>query len=147
MIITCPCNKKEFEVDASLIPTEGKLLQCGACDRKWFFQKEVEIKEKELPIERISIEDKIQEIPKKTEDIIVEAENTKKDIAIKKNIPKVSFLNKLLIIFISLIALIVLLDTFKTQIMIFLPGFDFVLESLYETLKDIFLFISDLFNK
>ena len=147
MIITCPCNKKEFEVDASLIPREGKLLQCGACDRKWFFQKEVEIKEKELPIERISIEDKIQEIPKKTEDIIVEAENTKKDIAIKKNIPKVSFLNKLLIIFISFIALIVLLDTFKTQIMIFLPGFDFVLESLYETLKDIFLFISDLFNK
>ena len=147
MIITCPCNKKEFEVDASLIPTEGKLLQCGACDRKWFFQKEVEIKEKELPIERISIEDKIQEIPKKTEDIIVEAENTKKDIAINKNSPKVSFLNKLLIIFISFIALIVLLDTFKTQIMIFLPGFDFVLESLYETLKDIFLFISDLFNK
>ena len=147
MIITCPCNKKEFEVDASLIPTEGKLLQCGACDRKWFFQKEVEIKEKELPIERISIEDKIQEIPKKTEDIIVEAENTKKDIITKKNIPKVSFLNKLLIIFISFIALIVLLDTFKTQIMIFLPGFDFVLESLYETLKDIFLFISDLFNK
>ena len=147
MIITCPCNKKKFELDASLIPTEGKLLQCGACDRKWFFQKEVEIKEKELPIERISIEDKIQEIPKKTEDIIVEAENTKKDIAIKKNIPKVSFLNKLLIIFISFIALIVLLDTFKTQIMIFLPGFDFVLESLYETLKDIFLFISDLFNK
>ena len=127
MIITCPCNKKKFELDASLIPTEGKLLQCGACDRKWFFQKEVEIKEKELPIERISIEDKIQEIPKKTEDIIVEAENTKKDIAIKKNIPKVSFLNKLLIIFISFIALIVLLDTFKTQIMIFLPGFDFVL--------------------
>ena len=147
MIITCPCNKKEFEVDASLIPTEGKLLQCGACDHKWFFKKETEIKEKELPIERISIEDKIQEIPKKTEDIIVEAENTKKDIEIKKNIPKVSFLNKLLIIFISFIALIVLLDTFKTQIMIFLPGFDFVLESLYETLKDIFLFISDLFNK
>ena len=147
MIITCPCNRKEFEVDASLIPTEGKLLQCGACDRKWFFKKETEIEKKELPIERISIEDKIQEIPKKTEDIIVEAENTKKDIVITKNIPKVSFLNKLLIIFISFIALIVLLDTFKTQIMIFLPGFDFVLESLYETLKDIFLFISDLFNK
>ena len=147
MIITCPCNKKKFELDASLIPTEGKLLQCGACDRKWFFQKEVETKKEAPPIERISIEDKIQEIPKKTEDIIVEAENTKKDIAIKKNISKVSFLNKLLIIFISFIALIVLLDTFKTQIMIFLPGFDFVLESLYETLKDIFLFISDLFNK
>tara|TARA_Y100000992_G_C21151363_1_gene436400 strand:+ start:52 stop:495 length:444 start_codon:yes stop_codon:yes gene_type:complete len=147
MIISCPSCDKEFEVDASLIPTEGKLLQCGACDHKWFFKKETEIKEKELPIERISIEDKIQEIPKKTEDIIVEAENTKKDIATKKNIPKVSFLNKLLIIFISFIALIVLLDTFKTQIMIFLPGFDFVLESLYETLKDIFLFISDLFNK
>ena len=60
MIISCPSCDKEFEVDASLIPTEGKLLKCGACDRKWFFQKEVEIKEKELPIERISIEDKIK---------------------------------------------------------------------------------------
>ena len=29
MIITCPCNKKKFEVDASLIPDNGRNIQCG----------------------------------------------------------------------------------------------------------------------
>ena len=44
MIIACPCGKKKFEVEASLIPNEGKLLQCGACSKKWFFQKELQKK-------------------------------------------------------------------------------------------------------
>ena len=41
MIITCNnCNKK-FDVDSSLIPDMGRLLQCASCDHKWFFKKEV----------------------------------------------------------------------------------------------------------
>ena len=40
MIITCPCGDKKFNVDASLIPQEGRTLQCGFCDRKWFFKSE-----------------------------------------------------------------------------------------------------------
>ena len=40
MIITCNnCNKK-FDIDASLIPDKGRLLQCASCDHKWFFKKE-----------------------------------------------------------------------------------------------------------
>ena len=50
MIITCPCEKKQFEIDDKLIPEKGKLLQCGSCDRKWFFKKTIEVKKK---IERI----------------------------------------------------------------------------------------------
>ena len=39
MIITCNnCNKK-FDVDSSLIPDMGRLLQCASCDHKWFFKK------------------------------------------------------------------------------------------------------------
>ena len=45
MIITCACGDKKFEVDATLIPAEGRLLQCGNCDRKWHFKNET-IKEK-----------------------------------------------------------------------------------------------------
>ena len=45
MIITCACGDKKFEVDATLIPAEGRLLQCGHCDRKWHFKNEL-IKEK-----------------------------------------------------------------------------------------------------
>ena len=40
MIITCNnCNKK-FDIDSSLIPDKGRLLQCAGCDHKWFFKKE-----------------------------------------------------------------------------------------------------------
>ena len=39
MIITCPCGQKKFDVDESLIPASGKMLQCGACSEKWFFNK------------------------------------------------------------------------------------------------------------
>ena len=38
MIIECPeCNKK-FQIDKNLIPTNGRTLQCGSCDHKWFIE-------------------------------------------------------------------------------------------------------------
>jgi len=41
MIITCNnCNKK-FEISSTLIPESGRLLQCNACNHKWFFKKEI----------------------------------------------------------------------------------------------------------
>ena len=57
---------------------------------------------------------------------------------------KLSFLNVILVFIISIIALIVLLDTFKNPINLMIPNIEFILESLYETLKDILLFIQDL---
>ena len=54
MIITCPSCNKKFNVDASLIPQEGRTLQCGFCDHKWFFKKqntkeELKVLEKNIP--------------------------------------------------------------------------------------------------
>ena len=41
MIIACNnCNKK-FDIDSSLIPDNGRLLQCASCDHKWFFKKNI----------------------------------------------------------------------------------------------------------
>ena len=40
MIITCPCEKKKFKIDAALIPNNGRNLQCGSCKRIWFFKLE-----------------------------------------------------------------------------------------------------------
>ena len=60
MIITCPSCDKKFNVDASLIPQEGRTLQCGFCDRKWFFKSEntkEEIKVFEKKISEPVIED------------------------------------------------------------------------------------------
>ena len=42
MIITCPnCNKK-FKIDNSLIPDEGRDLQCGSCNHVWLYKIEEE---------------------------------------------------------------------------------------------------------
>ena len=51
MIITCNNCNKNFEVDSSLIPEKGRLVQCISCDHKWFFKKE--IKERSVPIVKI----------------------------------------------------------------------------------------------
>ena len=41
MIIDCPCGKKKFSVKDELIPAKGRLLQCGECDREWFYSKNI----------------------------------------------------------------------------------------------------------
>ena len=66
MIITCPCEKKQFKIDSSLIPQEGRELQCGSCERVWFYKPK---NESEAPLtlnENIS-ENKILEIRKREE--------------------------------------------------------------------------------
>ena len=37
MIITCPNCNKQFKIDNSLIPDEGRDLQCGSCNHIWFY--------------------------------------------------------------------------------------------------------------
>ena len=145
MIITCPSCKKKFEVNASLISSEGKLLQCGVCSHKWFFKKKV-IKDVKKPLNKIpEIIDK--NIPDKTEDLISEAETEISKVE-KKQIKdkKINILSFLIVLIISFVALIILADTFKNSIKLLIPGFDLILNSLYETLKDVILFIKDLFN-
>ena len=57
---------------------------------------------------------------------------------------KISFLSIILVFIISIAALIVLLDTFKSPVNLMIPNIEFFLDSLYETIKDILLFIQDL---
>ena len=38
MIITCPNCEKQFNIDNSLIPDEGRDLQCGSCNNVWFYK-------------------------------------------------------------------------------------------------------------
>ena len=173
MKITCPCGEKKFKVDASLIPSEGRLLQCGFCDKEWFYKESEALKNdniisKDYPQDEISInesqikpsslvenEQKIQ-IPIETETIIRQAEkkikkttNKKVNIEAKnlnesKNNGILNFFSYLIVFIISFIALIILLDTFKTPLINVFPGIENILFSLFEILKDIRLFIIDL---
>ena len=71
MIIDCPCGKKKFSVKDELIPAKGRLLQCGECDREWFYSKNintinetnVEIPDEEIAQESFGIiEDKYDNV-------------------------------------------------------------------------------------
>ena len=41
MIIECVNCKTKFNIDGSLIPNKGRLLQCNNCNYKWFFKKKI----------------------------------------------------------------------------------------------------------
>ena len=142
MIISCnQCNKK-FEIDSSLIPNEGRLLQCSSCNHKWFYKKNLEKKDinKEETIKFVEKEINYKKKVVKENKIPIETRPQK-----KVKIKKISSLNIILVFIISIIALIIVIDTFKNQISLIIPDIKFILNSLYETLIDIILFLKDLF--
>ena len=164
MIITCPNCNKQFKIDNSLIPDEGRDLQCGSCNHIWFYNiQEKNNKVLELKHENISEDietkaenkkDKIEEKQQPEEIIKTEINNKKKEInsekqknttILKKTENKGSkFFSYLIVFIISFVALIILLDTLKTPLINVFPGLEIILFNLFETLQDIKLFIIDL---
>ena len=161
MIITCPnCNKK-FKIDNSLIPDEGRDLQCGSCNHVWLYKiKEENSKILELK-EEIDINDIKTKVDKNNEEIVenknpltkieTELNNQKKEKNIEKQKEtKISkntgnkFFSYLIVFIISFAALIILLDTLKNPLIDVFPGLEIILFNLFETLQDIKLFIIDL---
>ena len=146
MQITCENCLKNFEVGDSLIPAKGRMLQCGSCQHKWFYLKNKLIeKENILNTEENEeiLDEKLidQNEDKKIQKFIDKKENQQPYINKTKSI---NYFNSFIVIIISLIALIILTDTFKNQISFVYPNIDFALNNLYETLNDIKLFIIDL---
>ena len=135
MIITCPCEKKQFKIDRSQIPDQGRNLQCGSCDRVWFYKPNII---KELKIETNTDNVSINEDSK-------EIRNTYNQPK-KNNISFSKLLYYLIVIIISFIALVIILDTFKYQLESIFPNLEFILFNLFETLKDIKLFIKNLLH-
>ena len=164
MIITCPNCNKQFKIDNSLIPDEGRDLQCGSCNHVWFYKiEEINNEVLELNEEIISedIEAKAEKkeeklVEKKQQQEIIETEINNKKIVKKSEKQKKTTVSKntenkgskffsyLIVLIISFIALIILLDTLKTPLMNVFPGLEIILFNLFETLKDIKLFIIDL---
>ena len=156
MIIVCPSCKKKFEVDSNLIPDKGKLLQCGSCYQTWFFNKHNQVNiEKEIILQKETNNQNeiIQtKTPKrKKEDTNKDFSNLSKEKGSelvkyepKFNFTFTKFLNYFLVLIISFVAVIITLDTFKGPLSIFFPNIELILYNLFETLKDLILFIKDL---
>ena len=151
MIISCDQCLKKFEIDSKLIPDEGRLLQCSSCHNKWFYKRDITKKTTVASESQETYENKNEIVVKKNNDInilnnIDRSEKIKRKHSYKHTeINKLSYLNIILVFIISIVALIILLDTFKSPISLIIPDIEFVLNSLYETLKDITLFVQDLF--
>ena len=152
MIVSCEkCNKK-FELADNLIPSSGRLLQCGSCTYQWHYIPESKI---EL-VDEVKEDVKTSEGVKKTVQKPIKKKIEKRKTIAKQNIHqsyseesttkdgKIGFFSFLLVVIISLVSLVILLDTFKDHLSSIIPNIDFYLVSLHDTLKDIFLFFTDL---
>ena len=162
MIISCPnCNKK-FQIDATLVPEEGRDLKCGSCKHVWFYKEEKEISSP-LTLSEDLINNEIKDnLPKKEIENITDnnksivekkTKNKEKNIKDTSDNKKIKTNNKstggkffsyLIVLIISFVALIILVDTLKTPIINVFPGAEIILFNLFETLQDIKLFIIDL---
>ena len=162
MIITCPSCKKKFNIDINLIPSEGRNLQCGSCEHVWFYKKQDPISKPLQINEDITLREKedsnklnddkskkqlikqtVEENKKvKSEPPEIKETDSKSEVIKKTQSSK--FFSYLIVFIISVGALIVFLDTLKTPLINIFPGLEVLLFNLYETLKDIKLFIKDL---
>jgi predicted Zn finger-like uncharacterized protein len=145
MIITCPHCEKKFEVDSNLIPEKGRMLKCGSCDQTWFFNPSLQKGSQDSQDIKT---DKKSEIVEDNDEITSVEEQTKnetKKINKSSNFGVGKILSYLIVIIISFIGVIVILETFKTPLGNIFPGLEFMLYSLFETIKDIFLFFKNLF--
>ena len=162
MIIECPACSKKFNIDEKLIPDEGRLLKCGNCDHTWFYKKEENIKIETESIKINKIDENKSEINIEPVDVpIKETKKIRKKIS-KKSSTKEStskelvsidkssvsrennIIKKIFLIIISIIAFILLIDTFKNQISVIFPGIVQMSDSLFQVINDLKLFIKDL---
>ena len=131
MIIKCKnCNKK-FELEESLIPDSGRLLRCSNCEYTWFFNRKKksstilpQYKNEDLSINQNNTILKTEKSFKKDDEIqkktLINKDLTTDNISDNNKIEKLNskfnfnkILSFFLVVLISLVALVILLDTFK----------------------------------
>jgi predicted Zn finger-like uncharacterized protein len=165
MIINCPNCNKRFKINTSLIPVEGRDLKCGSCDHVWFYKiEDKNLEPLSLKEDIINNEDKPEIVDKKierTNEVKKSSSHSKIHTKDKKDLDKIAgkqipsknktkntsskFFSYIFVFIISFVALIILIDTLKTPLINIFPGLENILFSLFEMLKDIKLFIIDLY--
>ena len=147
MIIACPCGEKKFEVDENLIPDKGRLLKCGSCDQTWFFNKNVSEQTEPLidkPAKQKKILYKDENIDKSVSKAPIKPGSELVKYKPKYNFTFGKFLSYIIVSIITFVAIIIVLDTFKSPLSSIFPNLELVLYNLFETLRDLILFAKDL---
>jgi predicted Zn finger-like uncharacterized protein len=165
MIIDCIKCTKKFEVNASLIPDNGRTIQCGSCNHVWFYKPEIEQSKNEIIAEITSPKSNNNDLENKKNDNVNEKLLKTEDTNDQENIAKTKsssdevinenkktrfsvskFLSYFLVFLITFIALIIVLDTFKSPLSRVIPELEIFLYNFFETLKDLYLFIKNLLS-
>jgi len=165
MIIDCIKCDKKFEVNASLIPDNGRTIQCGSCNHVWFYKPEIEQSKIEIIAEITSPKSNNNDLENKKNDNVNEKLLKTEDTNDQENIAKTKsssdevinenkktrfsvskFLSYFLVFLITFIALIIVLDTFKSPLSRVIPELEIFLYNFFETLKDLYLFIKNLLS-
>ena len=157
MIIECINCNKVFEVNSELIPENGRTIQCGSCNHVWFYKPKISDIKKDIKKDfKINISEKqtLNQIKQEPSKVFQEKEYSlledKKNYEITKykpsdNLSFTKLLSYLVVILITFIALLIIIDTFNSYLYQLFPSLEVVIFSLFEILKDIKLFIKDLF--
>ena len=159
MIINCINCKKKFEVNSSLIPESGRTIQCGACNFTWFYEPKIDVLKDEsnskfinpLPVENEKIieknfspnQEKKSNNNTEFNDKLIKQKIEKKS---KNSLGIINFFSYIVVLAISFIAMIIVLDTFKSPLSNIFPSLEIFLYNLFETIKDIYLFLKNLLN-
>ena len=153
MIIECINCSKVFEVNSELIPENGRNIQCGSCNHVWFYNPKISNFKKEKNqdtkidnLKKTFIEENKQQVFEE-KDYSKLKDNKNYEITEykpKKSLSFLKFFSYLIVLLISFVALLVIIDTFKSFLYQFFPGLELIMFNLFETLKDIELFIKDL---
>tara|TARA_B100000900_G_C20158576_1_gene544942 strand:+ start:71 stop:553 length:483 start_codon:yes stop_codon:yes gene_type:complete len=160
MIINCINCEKKFEVNSSLIPKNGRTIQCGVCNHIWIYKPKTNVSENETNSEIIDpssieeetqIENDISQDQDKSPTNVIDNNNEITNKKIKKKNKKnslsiIKFFSYILVLVISFIAIIVILDTFKSSLSNVYPDLEIFLYNLFETVKDIYLFLKNLLS-
>jgi predicted Zn finger-like uncharacterized protein len=166
MIIDCIKCTKKFEVNPSLIPDNGRTIQCGSCNHIWFYKPKIEQSKNEIKVEITSPKSNNNDLENK-KDVILNEKLSKTEYTsnlenlantgrppsvelinenIKTTFSLSKFLSYFLVCLITFIALIIVLDTFKSPLSSIIPGLEIFLYNFFETLKDLYLFIKNLLS-
>jgi len=165
MIIDCIKCTKKFEVNASLIPDNGRTIQCGSCNHIWFYKPKIEQSKNEIKTEISSQKSNNKVLENKKDDNLNEKLSKTEDTSNLENVANTrptsvelinenkkttfsvsKFLSYFLVFLITFIALIIVLDTFKTPLSNIIPRLEIFLYNFFETLKDLYLFIKNLLS-
>ena len=147
MIIACPCGEKKFEVDENLIPDKGRLLKCGSCDQTWFFNKNIDEQTKPLidrPTKQKKILYKDENVDKSIPNVPLKPRSELVKYKPRYNFTIGKFLSYIIISIITFVAIIIVLDTFRDPLSNIFPNLELILYNLFETLRDLILFVKDL---